>query len=190
MKLTSLLQFVDKLQQVNKIDNLQQVCGVFSCVAFLYTTKKSHRLRASCEFYRLDASLLSNCTKPVDFIFAADLLSSSRNKRCERILISAWWLQGNTPAPSRLAAACVFLATYVPLRFDITVTLTLPWLLLHSFAFDQEKLLEKRRLLHQLERQERDFLGSDKKCMYMVMDCSLVHKVVTCGPRLHGTGFM
>ena len=29
MKLTSLLQFVDKLQQVGKIDNLQQVCDVF-----------------------------------------------------------------------------------------------------------------------------------------------------------------
>ena len=32
MKLTSLLQLVDKLQQVCKIDNLQQVCGVFGCV--------------------------------------------------------------------------------------------------------------------------------------------------------------
>ena len=29
MKLTSLLQLVDKLQQAGKIDNLQQVCGVF-----------------------------------------------------------------------------------------------------------------------------------------------------------------
>ena len=33
MKLTSLLQFVDKLQQFCKIENLQQVCGVFDCVA-------------------------------------------------------------------------------------------------------------------------------------------------------------
>ena len=32
MKLTSLLQPVDKLQQVGKIDNLQQVCGNFSCI--------------------------------------------------------------------------------------------------------------------------------------------------------------
>ena len=32
MKLTSLLQLVDKLQQIGKIDNLQQVCGVLGCV--------------------------------------------------------------------------------------------------------------------------------------------------------------
>ena len=34
MKLTSLLQLVDKLQQAGKIDNLQQVCDVFGCVMF------------------------------------------------------------------------------------------------------------------------------------------------------------
>jgi hypothetical protein len=34
MKLTSLLQLVDKLQQAGKFDNLQQVCGVFGCVGF------------------------------------------------------------------------------------------------------------------------------------------------------------
>ena len=33
MKLTSLLQLVDKLQHADKIDNLQQVWGVFGCVA-------------------------------------------------------------------------------------------------------------------------------------------------------------
>ena len=32
MKLTSLLQLVDKLQQAGKVDNLQQVCGVFGYV--------------------------------------------------------------------------------------------------------------------------------------------------------------
>ena len=33
MKLTSLLQLVDKLrQQAGKIDNLQQVCGIFGHV--------------------------------------------------------------------------------------------------------------------------------------------------------------
>ena len=32
MKLTSLLQLVDKLQQAGKIDNLQQACGIFGCV--------------------------------------------------------------------------------------------------------------------------------------------------------------
>jgi hypothetical protein len=33
MKLTSLLQLVDNLQQAGKIDKLQQVCGVFGCVS-------------------------------------------------------------------------------------------------------------------------------------------------------------
>ena len=28
-------RLVDKLQQCGKIDNLQQVCGVFDCVAFV-----------------------------------------------------------------------------------------------------------------------------------------------------------
>ena len=32
IKSTSLLELVDKLQQPGKIDNLQQVCGVFSCL--------------------------------------------------------------------------------------------------------------------------------------------------------------
>ena len=32
MKLASLLQLVDKLQQAGKTDNLQQVCDVFGCV--------------------------------------------------------------------------------------------------------------------------------------------------------------
>ena len=32
MKLTSLLQLVDKLQQAGKVDNLQQVFGVSGCV--------------------------------------------------------------------------------------------------------------------------------------------------------------
>ena len=32
MNLTGLLQIVEKLQQVSKIDSLQQVCDVFGCV--------------------------------------------------------------------------------------------------------------------------------------------------------------
>ena len=32
MKLTSLLQLVNKLQQAGKIDKLQRVCNVFGCV--------------------------------------------------------------------------------------------------------------------------------------------------------------
>ena len=39
--------------------------------------------------------------KRLDNQLPADLLSSSRSKRCERILTSAWWQQGNN---SRLAA--------------------------------------------------------------------------------------
>ena len=35
MKLTSLLQFVDKFQQAGKIDNLQQGCGIFGCVVIV-----------------------------------------------------------------------------------------------------------------------------------------------------------
>ena len=33
MRLTSLLQVVNKLQQACKIDSLQQVCGVLGCIA-------------------------------------------------------------------------------------------------------------------------------------------------------------
>ena len=32
MKMKSLLQLVEKLQQASNTDNLQQVCGVFRCV--------------------------------------------------------------------------------------------------------------------------------------------------------------
>ena len=35
MKLTSLLQLVDKLQPAGKINHLQEVCGVFGCVFML-----------------------------------------------------------------------------------------------------------------------------------------------------------
>ena len=37
MKLTFLLQLVNKLQQVGEIDNLQQVCGVFGGVVCVKT---------------------------------------------------------------------------------------------------------------------------------------------------------
>ena len=35
MKLTNLLQLVDKQHQAGKVDNLRQVCGVFDCVYIL-----------------------------------------------------------------------------------------------------------------------------------------------------------
>ena len=42
MKLTSLLQFFNKLQEAGKIDNLQQVCDVFSCVGLPILSFKIH----------------------------------------------------------------------------------------------------------------------------------------------------
>ena len=41
MKLTSLLKLVDKLQQAGKIDNLQQVSGVFGSVVLSVHTNIS-----------------------------------------------------------------------------------------------------------------------------------------------------
>ena len=39
VKLTSLLQLVDKLQQTRKIDKLQQACGVSVCVVLVILIK-------------------------------------------------------------------------------------------------------------------------------------------------------
>ena len=47
-KLTSLLRLVDKLQQVGKIHNLQQVCRIFGCVVL----GKMHCLLFSLSFDR------------------------------------------------------------------------------------------------------------------------------------------
>ena len=82
MKLTSLLQLVDKLQQVDKSDNLQQVCGVFGCVTGSGTHVKISQLAASLQtsrqqvvFARLVTScqqvwnkLLKTCNNLVDII--------------------------------------------------------------------------------------------------------------------------
>ena len=69
MKLTSLLQLVDKLQQAGKFDNLQQVCGVFGCVDGVRniaddiivwgSTHQEHNLRLEQLFARLDESGLT-----------------------------------------------------------------------------------------------------------------------------------
>ena len=48
MKLTSLLEFVDKLQQAGKIENLQNVCGVFSCVHIYQQVKKALKISILC----------------------------------------------------------------------------------------------------------------------------------------------
>ena len=58
MKLTSLLQFVDKLQQVGKINNLQQVCGVFGCVLTLCINRDPDRVSQETGIYAL---LSLNC---------------------------------------------------------------------------------------------------------------------------------
>ena len=47
---------------------------------------------------------------------AADLLSSSRSKRCERILISAWSLQGNKPATHWRQLACFSLCRSIHIQ--------------------------------------------------------------------------
>ena len=47
MKLTSLLQLVDKLQQAGKIDNSQQVCGV------LWLCTAQYCIVLYCTVYRL-----------------------------------------------------------------------------------------------------------------------------------------
>ena len=43
------------------------------------------------------------------WLLPADLSSSSQSKRCERILISAWWQQDNNPAADSLQFAHVWL---------------------------------------------------------------------------------
>ena len=43
MKLTSLLQLIDKLQQVGKIDNLQQVRNVFGYVCMIFVAPSTLR---------------------------------------------------------------------------------------------------------------------------------------------------
>ena len=54
MKLTSLLQLVDKLQQAGKIDNLQQVCDVFGCVSNVLVQKYSSQ-EVSCKTWNLES---------------------------------------------------------------------------------------------------------------------------------------
>ena len=56
-----------------------------------------NNLHQACGQKVLTINLHQACWK-----LAADLLSSSQSKQCERILISAWWLQGNKPAADLL----------------------------------------------------------------------------------------
>ena len=54
MKLTSLLQLIDKLQKAGKTDNLQQICGVCSCIETWYRCFERRHLRTSkCCFHVL-----------------------------------------------------------------------------------------------------------------------------------------
>ena len=77
---------------------------------YLQTCYKLFKQLASSLWIKsLDNQLASNqiCWQ----LNAADLLSSSRSKRCERILISAWWLPGNKPAAHVLKAVRLWLGT-------------------------------------------------------------------------------
>ena len=58
MKLTSLLQLVERLQQVGKIDNLQQVCSIFGCVCQQQQKSKAFNLNGGkVEFASLHIKL-------------------------------------------------------------------------------------------------------------------------------------
>ena len=57
MRSISLLQIVYKLQQVGKIDNLQQVCGIFY---LMFHIKKKTQLKPSLEKYPSTVVLSSN----------------------------------------------------------------------------------------------------------------------------------
>ena len=87
------------------VNKLEQACQFHQVAASLW---KSDLLQL--DICRLAASCWNNlyqaCEHKVSIMklhqacwqLAADLLSSSLSKRCERILISAWWQQGNKPA--------------------------------------------------------------------------------------------
>ena len=113
---TDLLQVVDFTGLLQVVNKLQQVCWILQVAASLW---KSYLLQL--DICRLAASCRNNlnqtCEKKVSIInlqqtcwqLAANLLSSSRSNRCERILISAWWQQGNKPTADLLQLACFWL---------------------------------------------------------------------------------
>jgi hypothetical protein len=90
-QLASSLQFTNCIKP--PVQNLRQVC--------------SSKLAAGLQFTTCIKSAVHNLQQ-VCWQLATDLILSSRRKRCERILISAWWSQ----VCSRRAATCAFLAVY------------------------------------------------------------------------------
>ena len=85
------------------IHTARNATGLMQVVNKLWQVCWLHQVAAS--LWKLDLSQLDICRpllkqlasslwiKSLDNQVAADLLSSSRSKRCERILISAWWQQ-------------------------------------------------------------------------------------------------
>ena len=84
-------------------DNLQQVCRsqLAASLQFATCSKSAVRnLQQVCSSQFAASLQFATCSNSADrnlqqacWQLAADLLSSSRSKRCERILISAWWSQ-------------------------------------------------------------------------------------------------
>ena len=78
------------------VHNLLQVCSsqLAASLQFAICSKSicSSQFAASLQFATCSKSAVRNLHQAC-WQLAADLLSSSRSKRCERILISAWWSQ-------------------------------------------------------------------------------------------------
>ena len=92
---TDLLQVVDFTGLMQVVNKLQQVCENQTSVVTTWY------LQTCCKLLK---QLQQTCWQ-----LAADLLSSSRSKRCEHIQISAWWQQGNKTTVSLLQLACFWL---------------------------------------------------------------------------------
>ena len=85
------------------VQNLLQVCSSQFAASLQFTIcSKSavHNLQQVCSSQFAPSLPFATCSKSAVrnlqqacWQLAADLLSSSRSKRCERILISAWWSQ-------------------------------------------------------------------------------------------------
>ena len=100
-------QFAASLQfttcSKSAVHNLQQVCSsqLAASLQFAICSKSAvHNLQQVCSSQFAPSLPFATCSKSAVrnlqqacWQLAADLLSSSRSKRCERILISAWWSQ-------------------------------------------------------------------------------------------------
>ena len=85
------------------VQNLLQVCSSQFAASLQFTIcskSEVHNLQQVCSSQFAPSLPFATCSKSAVrnlqqacWQLAADLLSSSRSKRCERILISAWWSQ-------------------------------------------------------------------------------------------------